>query len=110
MLSKEERERYDRQILIKGFGEEGQARLKKAKVFIAGAGGLGSVTARILPFPLNARIFPWIGLGSTKQIFRSRRPRLECIPTPIIALFLKASLGKALLSWISFITPLRQSF
>lgn len=48
MLSQEELERYSRQILINGFGEEGQARLKKAKVFIAGVGGLGSVTATYL--------------------------------------------------------------
>jgi adenylyltransferase/sulfurtransferase len=48
MLSQDELERYDRQILIKGFGEEGQAKLKKARVFIAGAGGLGSVTATYL--------------------------------------------------------------
>ena len=48
MLSQEELERYSRQILISGFGEEGQAKLKKAKVFIAGVGGLGSVTATYL--------------------------------------------------------------
>ena len=48
MLTKDERERYDRQIVIKGVGEEGQARLKQAKVFIAGAGGLGSVTTTYL--------------------------------------------------------------
>jgi adenylyltransferase/sulfurtransferase len=48
MLSKEELERYSRQILINGFGEEGQAKLKRAKVFIAGVGGLGSVTATYL--------------------------------------------------------------
>lgn len=42
MLSKEELERYDRQIMLYGFGEEGQEKLKKAKVLIAGAGGLGS--------------------------------------------------------------------
>ena len=42
MLTKSERERYDRQIMIYGFGEEGQEKLKKARVFIAGAGGLGS--------------------------------------------------------------------
>jgi molybdopterin/thiamine biosynthesis adenylyltransferase len=48
MLSHEELERYSRQILINGFGEEGQAKLKKAKVFIAGVGGLGSVTATYL--------------------------------------------------------------
>ncbi|MBA7655402.1 putative adenylyltransferase/sulfurtransferase MoeZ [subsurface metagenome] len=42
MLTREELERYDRQIMIKGFGEEGQEKLKGAKVVIAGAGGLGS--------------------------------------------------------------------
>jgi molybdopterin/thiamine biosynthesis adenylyltransferase len=41
-LTEGERERYDRQILIPDIGEEGQGRLKKAKVIIAGAGGLGS--------------------------------------------------------------------
>jgi molybdopterin-synthase adenylyltransferase len=45
MLSKKELERYDRQILIPEFGAEGQEKLKKAKVFIAGAGGLGSPAA-----------------------------------------------------------------
>jgi len=45
MLSKKELERYDRQIMIPGFGAEGQAKLKKARVFIAGAGGLGSPAA-----------------------------------------------------------------
>lgn len=48
MLTKDELERYDRQILIKGFGEEGQDKLKKAKVFVAGAGGLGSSIATYL--------------------------------------------------------------
>ena len=42
MLSQEELVRYDRQIMIPEIGREGQERLKKAKVFIAGAGGLGS--------------------------------------------------------------------
>lgn len=40
MLSERERERYRRQMLL--FGDEGQEQLKKAHVFIAGAGGLGS--------------------------------------------------------------------
>ena len=44
-LSAKELEKYDRQIMIPGFGAEGQAKLKKAKVFIAGAGGLGSPVA-----------------------------------------------------------------
>ena len=42
MLTREELERYDRQIMIYGIGEEGQEKLKRARVFIAGAGGLGS--------------------------------------------------------------------
>ena len=41
-------ERYDRQIIIEGFGEAGQRRLEKASVFIAGAGGLGSPVALYL--------------------------------------------------------------
>jgi adenylyltransferase/sulfurtransferase len=45
MLTTEELKRYERQLLIDGFGEEGQAKLKRAKVFIAGAGGLGSPIA-----------------------------------------------------------------
>lgn len=40
MLSERELERYKRQILL--FGEAGQEKLKKSKIFIAGAGGLGS--------------------------------------------------------------------
>ena len=42
MLSEREFERYDRQMMIKDFGEQGQEKLKKANVLIAGAGGLGS--------------------------------------------------------------------
>ena len=42
MLTPEEVERYGRQIMVEGFGKEGQEKLKRAKVFIAGAGGLGS--------------------------------------------------------------------
>ncbi|MFA5309931.1 MAG: HesA/MoeB/ThiF family protein [Dehalococcoidales bacterium] len=45
MLTQKDLQRYDRQILIYGFGQEGQAKLKKAKVFLAGAGGLGSPAA-----------------------------------------------------------------
>lgn len=42
MLTDVERKRYDRQIMIKEIGEDGQEKLKNAKVVIAGAGGLGS--------------------------------------------------------------------
>ncbi len=34
--------RYNRNILIEGFGEEGQEKLKNAKILVIGAGGLGS--------------------------------------------------------------------
>jgi adenylyltransferase/sulfurtransferase len=40
MFSERELERYKRQMML--FGEDGQERLKKAHVFVAGAGGLGS--------------------------------------------------------------------
>ncbi len=42
MLSKDEIQVYDRQIMIPEIGMEGQEKLKKSKVIIAGAGGLGS--------------------------------------------------------------------
>jgi len=45
MLSKYELQRYARQIAITGFGEEGQQKLKNARVVIAGVGGLGSPIA-----------------------------------------------------------------
>ena len=48
MLTPEERQRYDRQIMIPGLGESGQEKLKKARVVIAGSGGLGSPIALYL--------------------------------------------------------------
>jgi molybdopterin/thiamine biosynthesis adenylyltransferase len=40
-LSNSELKRYSRQMLIPGWGEEGQKKLKSAKVVVAGVGGLG---------------------------------------------------------------------
>ncbi len=37
-----DKNRYNRNILIEGFGEEGQRKLKNSKVLVVGAGGLGS--------------------------------------------------------------------
>jgi len=45
MLTVDELERYDRQIMLREIGEAGQEKLKRASVFIAGAGGLGSPAA-----------------------------------------------------------------
>ena len=48
MLTPSERERYDRQIMIREIGQEGQKKLKKSRVAIAGTGGLGSPIALYL--------------------------------------------------------------
>jgi molybdopterin/thiamine biosynthesis adenylyltransferase len=40
-LTADDRRRYGRQMILDGWGEEGQLKLKRATVFIAGAGGLG---------------------------------------------------------------------
>ena len=89
MLSQEELLRYDRQIMIPEIGREGQERLKKAKVFIAGAGGLGSPVSIYLaaagighikiadhdvvdPSNLNRQILHWhgdIGRPKVKSAF-----------------------------------------
>jgi molybdopterin/thiamine biosynthesis adenylyltransferase len=45
MLTRNERERYDRQIMIQDIGVQGQKALKRSRVLVAGAGGLGSPIA-----------------------------------------------------------------
>jgi adenylyltransferase/sulfurtransferase len=45
MLGERERDRYHRQILLDEIGEAGQERLKRAKVLVAGVGGLGSAAS-----------------------------------------------------------------
>jgi sulfur-carrier protein adenylyltransferase/sulfurtransferase len=47
-LSKEQRERYSRHLLVPEIGLEGQTKLLNAKVLLLGAGGLGSPTALYL--------------------------------------------------------------
>ena len=42
VLTAAERTRYARHLLLPGFGEEGQRRLRAARVLVVGAGGLGS--------------------------------------------------------------------
>lgn len=47
-LTAEERQRYHRQLELPEVGEEGQKRLRRAGVLVAGAGGLGSPAALYL--------------------------------------------------------------
>jgi molybdopterin/thiamine biosynthesis adenylyltransferase len=47
-LAQEELRRYSRQMMIPEIGEEGQRKLKKAKVLVAGIGGLGSISSTYL--------------------------------------------------------------
>ena len=54
MLSERERERYKRQLML--FGDEGQERLKKAHIFIAGAGGLAHLLPSTLLLPVIGTI------------------------------------------------------
>ena len=44
-LSKAELERYNRQMLIEGWGLEGQRKLKASKVAVVGIGGLGCISS-----------------------------------------------------------------
>ncbi|MEJ2183877.1 MAG: HesA/MoeB/ThiF family protein [Nitrospirota bacterium] len=48
MLSENERKRYDRQMMMEGWGREVQEKLKGSTVFVAGAGGLGSPVSMYL--------------------------------------------------------------
>ena len=41
-LTSEQKRRYNRHLILDGFGKEGQLRLLNAKVLVVGAGGLGS--------------------------------------------------------------------
>ena len=64
MLTNQDLERYDRQILINEIGRSGQEKLSNARVLICGAGGLGSPVALYLGAA---------GIGVLKIIDRSRR-------------------------------------
>jgi molybdopterin/thiamine biosynthesis adenylyltransferase len=47
-MNREERERYSRQILFSGIGEEGQEKLLASSAVLVGCGALGTVTANLM--------------------------------------------------------------
>jgi molybdopterin/thiamine biosynthesis adenylyltransferase len=48
IFSRQELARYNRQTIIPAIGEAGQKKIKASKVFVAGAGGLGSISSYYL--------------------------------------------------------------
>lgn len=97
--------RYNRQMIIEGWGEEGQRKLKNSTIFIAGAGGLGSPVSIYLAVAgvgkivicdfdsveitnLNRQIlhsYSRIGINkalSAKITLTALNPEVEIIPIP----------------------------
>ncbi len=99
MLTEREKERYNRQILFRAFGEEGQEKLRAARVLVAGVGGLGSPVAlylaaagiahlvlvdadRVSLSNLNRQILHWEG-DVGRQKVESGREKLHKINSDI---------------------------
>jgi adenylyltransferase/sulfurtransferase len=71
-LSGTELKRYNRQMMMEGWVEETQEKIKASTVFIAGAGGLGSPLSIYLPIAGvgNMRIYDFDSPGMTNLKFR----------------------------------------
>ncbi len=88
-FSEEQIHRYSRQMILPGFGGKGQRKLVEAKVFIMGAGGLGSPAALYLA----AAGVGTIGLADFDRVELHNLQRQILHRTPDIGL-LKVESGK----------------
>lgn len=71
MMSSDERLRYKRQLIMPDVGEDGQLKLRKAKVLVIGAGGLGSPVL----FYLAAMGIGTIGIADSDKVDLSNLQR-----------------------------------
>ena len=92
-FSEEQIHRYSRQMILPGFGGKGQTKLVEAKVFIMGAGGLGSPAALYLA----AAGVGTIGLADFDRVELHNLQRQILHRTPDIGL-LKVESGKKTLA------------
>jgi adenylyltransferase/sulfurtransferase len=76
-------ERYQRQLILKGFGEAGQQKLKQARVLVIGAGGLG---CPILQYLVAVGI-GHIGIADHDKVSLSNLHRQIIFSTDDIGLF-----------------------
>jgi molybdopterin-synthase adenylyltransferase len=118
VLTPDELERYDRQVLIRELGQAGQERLKRARVAIAGAGGLGSTVAiylaaagigriRIIDHDevkltnLNRQILHWTGDVGRKKVVSAAEKLKNINPWTEIEAVDEMITGKNVLDLIS---------
>ncbi|HNR11992.1 MAG TPA: HesA/MoeB/ThiF family protein [Thermodesulfobacteriota bacterium] len=111
MLTANERERYDRQIMIPEITEAGQEKLKAARVMIAGAGGLGSPIALYLAAAgigrlrlvdhdqvtlsnLNRQVLHWSDDVGRKKV-DSAGEKLRCLNPDIIVESIHATVAES---------------
>jgi molybdopterin/thiamine biosynthesis adenylyltransferase len=83
MLSDDEKNYFSRQIVLTGFGEAGQIKLKKSRILVAGIGGLGTFSSLILAE---------LGIGYLRIVDRDIIEQSNLHRTP---LYTEADLGRA---------------